>query len=161
MLTTNQPAPDFNLADQKGKMHQLADHKGKWLVIYFYPKDDTPGCTIEACQFRDNFPKFKKLGITILGVSIDKVTSHDKFVKKFNLPFTLLADPDKKMVADYQVWGLKEFMGREYMGTIRTSYLINPEGKIAKVYDRVRPKHHVDDVLRDLEKLKAKQLFSK
>ncbi|MEK7649387.1 MAG: thioredoxin-dependent thiol peroxidase [Patescibacteria group bacterium] len=148
-LKEGSKAPAFNLPDQSGTNHSLKDYVGKWLLIYFYPKDDTPGCTTEACTIRDSFTDFKKSKIAILGVSTDSITSHEKFARKYQLPFPLLADTDKKMVEAYGVWGEKKFMGRTYMGTRRMSFLINPEGKIAKMYSEVKPKEHADQVLAD------------
>lgn len=153
-LKVNQKAPDFSLFDEEGKEHSLSDYLGKWVLLYFYPKDDTPGCTKEACAIRDNFPDFKKLKITVLGVSTDTVKSHRKFADKYKLPFTLLADDSKKLVNKYGVWGKKKFMGREYMGTLRTSFLINPFGKIAKIYESVKPEIHAEEVLKDVEVFK-------
>ena len=154
MLKIGSKAPDFNLPDKDGVMHKLADKKGEWVVLYFYPKDDTPGCTVEACSFRDNLPKFKKLGITVYGISADSQKKHQKFSDKFDLPFTLLADEEKKTVNDYGVWSLKKFMGREYMGILRWTFLINPEGKIAKIYENVKPTEHVDEILKDMKMLR-------
>ncbi len=153
MLKLNQKAPAFSLPDQAGNTHKLSDYKGKWVLLYFYPKDDTLGCTKEACSLRDNLPNFKKLKAVVLGASIDSVKSHDKFVKKYDLPFTLLADVDKKLVEAYGVWGEKSFMGRKYMGTNRMSFLINPEGRIAKMYEKVKPAEHAEQVLADLKQL--------
>lgn len=150
---TGTKAPAFTAPDQEGKTHSLKDYAGKWVILYFYPKDDTPGCTKEACAFRDGFSKFNRAGIKILGVSVDSVKKHAKFVEKYSLPFILLSDEDKKIVNSYQVWGKKKFMGREYMGTNRVSYLINPEGKIAKVYEQVKPEDHADEVLADVKTL--------
>ena len=144
-------APDFTLPDQTGKERKLSDYKGRWVLLYFYPKDDTPGCTKEACAIRDTYAEFKKVKAVVLGVSTDSVTSHAKFAKKFNLPFTLLADEEKKVAKAYGVWGKKKFMGREYMGTHRTSFLIDPQGMIAKVYVEVKPEMHAEEVLKDLE----------
>src|SRR3989344_3240945 len=127
-LKISQKAPDFVLLDQNGKKHKLSDYRGKWVLVYFYPKDDTPGCIVEACMIRDNFPDFKKLEATVLGVSVDSVKSHKKFVEKHELPFILLADEEKKTVKKYGVWQKKKMMGREYYGTIRSSFLINPKG---------------------------------
>ncbi len=146
-------APDFNLLDQAGQKHTLAQYAGQWVLLYFYPKDDTPGCTTEACALRDNLPQFKKLSCVVLGVSVDSEKSHAKFVKKYDLPFTLLADTDKTLVEAYGVWGKKKFMGREYLGTKRVSFLIDPQGKIAKVYEEVKPAIHADEVLADLAKM--------
>lgn len=144
-------APTFSLPDQTGKIHSLADYAGKWVLLYFYPKDDTPGCTTEACSIRDNWPKFKKAGVVVLGVSVDPVKSHAKFAEKYELPFTLLADEKKELVKAYGVWGQKKFMGRDYMGTFRTSFLIGPDGKIAKVYEDVKPADHAEEVLADVK----------
>lgn len=149
-------APAWKALDQDGKARSSKDYLGKWVILYFYPKDDTPGCTKEACSFRDGFSKFKRAGIEVIGVSVDSVKKHAKFVEKYTLPFTLLSDEDKKIVEAYGVWGMKKFMGREYMGTNRVSYLINPEGKIAKVYEQVKPDAHADEVLADVKGLKKK-----
>ncbi|MEI7512395.1 MAG: thioredoxin-dependent thiol peroxidase [Candidatus Uhrbacteria bacterium] len=153
MLNPGSRAPNFTLPDQEGKMHTLSDLKGKWVLLYFYPKDSTPGCTKEACTIRDHYDSFKDMGITVLGVSTDSVRSHAKFVEKYTLPFTLLADEDKTVVASYEVWSKKKFMGREYMGVLRVSYLIDPMGKIAKVYEEVKPADHAEEVLRDTKEL--------
>ncbi len=150
-LTIHSSAPAFTALDQTGKEHSLKDYQGKWVLLYFYPKDDTPGCTKEACAIRDTFPAFKKLSAVVLGVSTDSVKSHGKFVTKYDLPFTLLADEDKKIVEAYGVWGKKKFMGREYLGTMRTSFLINPQGKIAKIYEGVKPEEHAAEVLNDIK----------
>lgn len=150
VLKVGARAPDFTLHDQSGAAHTLSDARGSWVLLYFYPKDDTPGCTVEACTIRDQFPKFKKLGITVFGVSVDSEKSHAKFVTKYELPFTLLADVDKKVVRAYGVWGKKKFMGREYLGTMRTSFLIDPDGRIAKIYENVKPEKHADEVLLDV-----------
>jgi len=153
MLKEGQKAPAFALLDQNGTTHTLVDYQGQWVLVYFYPKDDTPGCTKEACMIRDNWPKFKELGIQVFGVSVDSPKSHAKFADKYALPFTLLADEDKKMVEKYGVWGEKKFMGRTYMGINRVSYLIDPQGKIAKVYPKVKPAEHAQEVLQDLQEL--------
>ena len=134
-------------------MHTLSQYRGQWVLLYFYPKDDTEGCTKEACAIRDDFPNFESLRVKVLGVSVDSVASHKKFADKYSLPFILLADEEKKVVALYGVWGLKKFMGREYMGTNRTSFLINPEGRIAKTYEKVQPAVHAQQVLDDLRTL--------
>ncbi|MBI2035239.1 MAG: thioredoxin-dependent thiol peroxidase [Candidatus Liptonbacteria bacterium] len=149
-LQIGKKAPNFKLLDQEGNEHALADYKGKWVLLYFYPKDDTPGCTIEACGIRDDFPKFNLLKIKVLGISADSVKSHKKFVKKYKLPFTLLADEEKKVLNSYGVWQKKKFMGREYMGITRTSFLIDPDGKIAKIYEKVKPITHTKEVLEDM-----------
>lgn len=146
-------APDFILPDQDGKIHRLSDYKGQWTLIYFYPKDDTPGCTKEACSMRDMMPDFKKLKLQVFGVSVQGVKSHRKFAEKYNLSFTLLADEDKKIVNKYGVWGEKSMYGRKYMGTFRTSFLINPKGVIAKIYEKVNPEIHAEEILEDLKTL--------
>ena len=130
LLEVGTIAPDFNTTDQNGNRVSLNDYKGKKVILYFYPKDDTPGCTKEACAFRDNFPKFKKLNVDVLGVSIDDEKSHKKFIEKYQLPFTLLADKDKKIVESYGVWGEKSMYGKKYMGTNRVTYLIDASGNI-------------------------------
>jgi len=154
-LSVGDKAPAFELPDQAGTVHRLQDYAGKWVLLYFYPKDDTPGCTTEACMLRDNYDSFKKIDAVVLGVSIDSPKSHGKFVTKYDLPFTLLADEEKKTVEDYGVWGLKKFMGREYMGTKRVSFLIGPDGTIAKIYEDVKPAAHAEEVLNDLKALKG------
>ena len=146
-------APDFKLPDQNGDVHELKDYKGKWVVVYFYPKDNTPGCTKEACNFRDNIKPIEKLNAEVIGVSTDTVKKHSNFVAKYDLPFTLLADEEQKMVNDYGVWGLKKFMGREYMGTNRMTFIIDPKGKIAKIYPKVKAATHGEEVLEDLKTL--------
>jgi len=150
-LTVGKKAPAFSLPDQDGKMHTLKEYAGKHLLIYFYPKDDTPGCTVEACSLRDNWNGFKKLKIAVVGVSADSAKKHKKFAEKYDFPFTLLADEEKKMIEAYGVWGKKKFMGREYMGIYRTSFLIGPDGKIVKIYEQVKPKDHAEEVLTDLK----------
>jgi len=147
ILKEGDKAPSFTAATSGGGKISLADFKGKNVVLYFYPRDDTPGCTKEACSFRDNFAEFKKRGAVVLGVSTDAVKSHDKFTEKFKLPFTLLADDDKKIVQAYGVWGEKKFMGRKYMGTHRVTFLIGEDGKIKKIWPKVKPDEHVAEVL--------------
>jgi peroxiredoxin Q/BCP len=146
-LKEGDDAPDFSAPTNGGGNVALADLNGKNVILYFYPRDDTPGCTKEACAFRDHFAEFKKKGAVVLGVSIDPVKSHDKFVKKFKLPFQLLADEDKKIVEAYGVWGQKSFMGRKYMGIHRVTFLIGPEGKIRKIWPKVKPEEHAEEVL--------------
>jgi peroxiredoxin Q/BCP len=146
-LKEGDPAPDFSAAANGGGKISLADYKGRNVILYFYPKDDTPGCTKEACAFRDGFSEFKKRGAVILGVSTDSVKAHDKFVEKFTLPFPLLADEDKKIVEAYGVWGEKKFMGRKYMGTHRVTFLIDGEGVIKKIWPQVKPDEHAAEVL--------------
>ncbi len=156
MLNIHDNAPNFSLSDQNGVVHQLTDNQGSWVVLYFYPKDNTPGCTTEACSFRDNWESVKARAV-VYGISTDTAESHLKFAKKFDLPFPLLTDPDKLAVKAYQVYAPKKFMGREFLGTHRVSYLIDPEGKIAKVYPNVQPAKHVAEILRDLDNLQKPQ----
>lgn len=151
-LKIGDKAPAFSLPDQDGTTHSLKDYKGKWVLLYFYPKDNTPGCTVEACTIRDTYGDFENMGTVVLGVSTDSVASHGKFAEKYDLPFPLLADEQKELVKAYGVWGKKKFLGREYMGTNRMSFLIDPTGKIAKVYESVKPPKHAKEVLEDLEK---------
>lgn len=138
---------DFSLPDQDGKTHKLSDYKGKWVVLYFYPKDDTPGCTKEACNFRDSFRELTKLGVQILGVSKDSVKSHKKFAEKYDLNFPILSDESKEVIKKYKAWGVKKFMGREFEGVLRTTYLINPKGNIEKIYEKVNPLIHSGEIL--------------
>ncbi len=154
-LSVNSIAPEFTLPDSEGKMHSLKDYRGKYVLIYFYPKDDTPGCTTEACSFRDNLPHFEQKGLTVLGVSADSAAKHQKFAAKYKLPFTLLSDESKEMLSAYGVWGKKKFMGREYNGIFRNSFLIDPAGKILKIYENVKPAEHVAEVLKDFTELTA------
>jgi peroxiredoxin Q/BCP len=140
-------APKFTVATSGGGKISLVDYLGKNVILYFYPKDDTPGCTKEACAFRDGFADFKKRGAVILGVSPDSVKSHDKFAEKFKLPFTLLADEDKKIVEAYGVWGEKSFMGRKYLGVYRVTFLIGPDGRIKRIWPEVKPEEHAAEVL--------------
>ena len=147
MLKEGDKAPDFNAKDQNGNDVKLADLKGQRVALYFYPKDDTPGCTKEACSFRDADDVYKSKGIKVLGVSTDSEKSHQKFISKFALPFDLLADTDKKIVEDYGVWGEKSMYGRKYMGTNRKTFLIDGDGKIVKIFDKVKVDQHADEVL--------------
>ncbi|HVZ48405.1 MAG TPA: thioredoxin-dependent thiol peroxidase [Gemmatimonadaceae bacterium] len=149
------PAPAFTLATDTGETVSLADFAGRTVVLYFYPKDDTPGCTTESCQFRDLFPRFARDKAVILGISPDSVKSHAKFKKKYDLPFTLLADEGHAVADAYGVWALKTFMGRKYMGVERTTFIIGPDGRVARVFEKVKPDGHADEVmvaLRDLAK---------
>jgi peroxiredoxin Q/BCP len=140
-------APPFTAQTSGGGSVSLADFRGKHVVLYFYPKDDTPGCTKEACAFRDTYGKFVDAGIVVLGVSTDAVALHDKFVQKYHLPFTLLADPDKKIVSAYGAWGQKSFMGRKYHGTYRVTFLIGPDARIQRIWPKVKPEEHPAEVL--------------
>lgn len=153
-IKVGQAAPDFVLPNQDGKKIKLADLLGEWILLYFYPKDNTPGCTKEACSIRDTMPQFEQKGLKVMGISVDSVESHKKFSEKLNLSFDLLSDDQKKVVRSYGVWGQKKFMGREFMGTHRTSFLISPDGKIAKIYEKVKPAKHAQQVLDDITQLK-------
>ena len=146
-LKEGDEAPTFTANANGGGRISLADFKGKNVILYFYPRDDTPGCTKEACAFRDHFAEFKQKGAVVLGVSVDPVKAHDKFVEKYKLPFTLLADEDKKIVQAYDVWGEKSFLGKKYMGLHRVTFLIGPDGKIKKIWPKVKPEEHVEEVL--------------
>lgn len=141
------PAPDFELLDDTNVSRKLSDFRGTKVVLYFYPADDTPGCTKEACNFRDDYSAYEKAGIQILGVSPDTVKSHVKFKQKFQLPFPLLADEGHEVCDLYQVWGPKKFMGKEYEGVLRTTFLIDENGQIVKVFEQVRPAEHSAEVL--------------
>ncbi len=147
VLSEGVKAPGFELQDSEGMIHKLSDYAGETIVVYFYPKDDTPGCTKEACSFRDSYADFKKAGVTIIGISPDKVESHKKFKEKYALPFTLLADPGHAVCEAYGVWGLKKSFGREYEGVFRTTYVIGPEGYIKRVFENVKPSDHSQEVL--------------
>ncbi len=144
-------APAFTTTNAEGTTVRLKDLRGQKVVLYFYPKDDTPGCTKEACSFRDTFSEFKKRGITVLGVSPDNEASHQKFAKKYKLPFTLLTDSDHAIADAYGVYGQKKFMGRTYMGVNRTTFLIDEKGKIKKVFAKVKPEEHATEVLEAFE----------
>lgn len=147
-------APDFSLQDQDGNTITLADYAGKWLVLYFYPKDDTPGCTTEACNFRDERDAIAGLGnATVVGISKDTVRAYKRFVEKYNLNFTLLSDPEHTTIEAYDSWKLKKFMGREYMGIERNTFIISPDGQIAKEYRGVDPKTHAAQIIADLKQL--------
>lgn len=141
------PAPDFTLPDETNTPHSLSDYRGHPVVLYFYPKDDTKGCTLEACAFRDDYSAYEDAGVVILGVSPDPPSSHAKFKSKYELPFTLLADTEQKVCELYGVWGRKKFMGREYDGVLRTTILIDPAGMILKVFENVRPANHSEEIL--------------
>jgi peroxiredoxin Q/BCP len=147
MLKEGSVAPNFAANDANGETVRLKDLRGQKVVLYFYPKDDTPGCTKEACAFRDAFTEYKKKGIKVLGVSVDSEASHKKFTAKYKLPFTLLADPDHSIADAYGVYGEKKFMGRTYLGVKRITFLIDEKGKIKKVFEKVKPEEHARDVL--------------
>lgn len=146
-------APNFSLPDQDGVVRSLADFAGSWLIFYFYPKDDTPGCTKEACNFRDNTIEFQKRGAVIVGVSKDSVASHKKFAEKYRLSFPLLSDEKLEVIKAYNAWGEKKFMGRTFAGVLRNTYLINRNGEIVKIYEKVNPLVHADEILRDIDTL--------
>jgi peroxiredoxin Q/BCP len=150
-IQANILAPDFSLTDENGTFHKLSEYRGKPLVLYFYPKDDTPGCTTEACGFRDQYQEYADAGVNVVGVSPDSARSHEKFKTKYHLPFTLLADEDHKVCEQFGVWGRKKFMGREYDGVLRTTFLIGPEGKILKVFESVKPDGHSTEILAALK----------
>lgn len=142
-------APNFKLPDQTGQFHELSDYRGQWVLVYFYPKDDTPGCTKEACEIRDAWSEFSKNNIKVFGISVDDVTSHKKFSSKYKLPFTILADDQKNAVKLYGVWVTKKFLGKTFAGTKRSSFLIDPDGVIVKIYEKVKPAVHATEVLND------------
>lgn len=150
MVQKGDTAPDFTLLDERGVPHTLSEYRGRWVLLYFYPKDDTPGCTKEACMIRDAFPRFEGVHAEVFGISKDSVSSHKKFSEKYKLPFHLLADPEGAVVEAYGAWGKKKFMGREYEGILRTSFLVNPEGVVHAVYEKVKPEIHAEQVLEDL-----------
>jgi thioredoxin-dependent peroxiredoxin len=149
-LTIGDRAPDFSVPNEQGETVALKDFKGKWVVLYFYPKDNTPGCNKEACAFRDNFDDFTGKNAVILGVSLNSAKDHTKFIEKFGLPFSLLVDEDTKLSTAYESYGLKKFMGKEYMGITRNTFLIDPDGKIAQIYLKVKPETHPLAVLNDI-----------
>lgn len=147
VLKEGSKAPIFKGVDQNGKNISLADYKGKKVILYFYPHDDTPTCTEQACNLRDNYTALVKKGYQVIGISVDSVTSHKKFEQKYNLPFPLVADEDKKIVDKYNLWGQKKLMGHTYMGTTRTTFLIDETGKIVKIIDKPTSKNHTEEVL--------------
>lgn len=147
MLKVGNSAPDFAAPDADGRTLKLSDFRGEKVVLYFYPKDDTPGCTKEACSFRDAFSKLKRAGIKVIGVSPDTPKSHEKFTAKYNLPFTLISDPDHKVAGAYGAYGEKKFMGRTYQGFLRNTFLIDESGRIKKIFEKVKPEQHAMEVL--------------
>jgi len=153
MLKIGNKAKDFKLPDQDEKTHKLSDYLGNFVLIYFYPKDDTPGCTKEACMLRDDFPNFKKIKAKILGISADSVKSHKKFAEKYNLPFTLLSDEKREVLEKYGAIKEKSMFGKTFLGISRISYLIDKEGKVAKIYLNVKPETHAKEVMEDLKNL--------
>jgi len=157
MLEQGEESPPFTLPNDEGAPVRLADFRGQPVVLYFYPKDDTEGCTKEACDFRDHWREFQRAGAEVLGVSPDSVASHRKFKAKFELPFSLLSDPDHQVALAYKAWGKKKMYGREYEGIMRTTVVIDPKGRIAKVFPKVRVKDHADEVLAVLKTLRAER----
>ena len=147
-------ATNFELPDESGLIHKLEDYKGKWIVLYFYPKDDTPGCTKEACNFRDALAELKEYGVVILGVSKDSIKSHKKFSEKYHLTFPILSDESTEIIKAYNAWGEKKFMGHEFEGVLRKTFLINPAGEIAKEYDKVDVTKHAQEIFEDVKCLK-------
>ena len=152
MISEGDAAPDFEARDAEGNTVRLSDLRGRKVVLYFYPKDDTPGCTKEACSFRDSFAEFGRRGIKVLGVSTDDEKSHRKFAEKYSLPFTLLADTDHAVADGYGVYGEKQFMGRKYMGVSRKTFLIGEDGRVVKVFDKVKVDEHADEVLKAFDR---------
>lgn len=157
MLENNSKAPDFSLPNQNGEICTLKEQKGKWVIVYFYPKDDTPGCTKEACAIAEVYKDFAKLGVTVFGVSKDSPAKHAKFAEKYSLPFTLLSDESTEMIQAYEAWREKSMYGKKYFGIVRITYIINPEGKIAKAYSKVTPADHALELLADVKTLVAIQ----
>lgn len=151
MLETGQLAPDFNLKDSQGNSVNLTDFADRWLILYFYPKDNTPGCTTQAKDFTADRDKFSLLGASIVGISTDSEQSHAKFSNKHNLSIALLSDPEHQVAEAYGVWQLKKFMGKEYMGIVRSTFLISPDRKIARIWTKVKVKGHVEEVFKELE----------
>jgi len=154
-LSVGDKAPNFTLPDQQGQEHTLSAYTGSPVVLYFYPKDHTSGCTTQACGFRDDYSAYEQAGVTILGVSPDSPKTHTNFITKHDLPFTLLADTEREVLKLYGAWGLKKMYGREYEGVLRTTFLIGADGKIAKIYEKVKPAAHSAEILADLKEMEA------
>lgn len=152
-LNVGDAAPSFALPDAEGKLVKLEDLQGKWVVLYFYPRDNTPGCTKEACGFRDAYADYQTSDVVVLGVSTDDAKAHTKFATKYDLPFPLLVDEGGAIASEYGSYGLKKFMGKEYMGISRSTFIIDPEGKLAKIYRKVKPEPHAQEVLSDIAEL--------
>ncbi len=155
MLKIGDAAPDFSAPDQYGKVRTLGEFNGSWLLLYFYPKDGTDGCTMEACELRDSMNDLRALGVSIVGVSADNEESHKKFSESYALSFPLLADTNKKIIESYGVWGEKTAPGKTYMGLLRTTFVIDPDGIIQKVYEKVKPDGHAEEILKDIKAIKA------
>lgn len=156
-LTEGQKAPAFTATDQEGNKFSLGDLKGKKVVLYFYPEDDTPTCTVQACNLRDNYSLLKKNGFVVVGISPDEVSKHQKFREKFNLPFTLLSDPGHKVIDKYGVWGEKNLYGRNYMGLHRTTFVIDEQGVIRKIFLRPKNKAHAEEIVKSMEEVKKQK----
>lgn len=154
-LAAGTPAPDFSLPDENGVVHRLSDYRGKVVVLYFYPKDDTPGCTTEACGFRDTYEEYRQADVPVIGISPDDSKRHLKFKTKYNLPFTLLADTDHQVCEQYGVWGRKKFMGKEYDGVFRTTFLIGEDGTILRVFENVKPDGHSEEILKAIGEIEG------
>ena len=154
-LAVNTKAPAFSLPDEAGKLRTDEEFRGRWFVLYFYPKDDTPGCTKEACGFRDAYNVFEKEHVSVVGISKDSPKSHSTFIQKYDLPFLLLSDESKATIQEYEAWGEKKFMGKSFQGVLRISYLIDPDGMIRKVYETVKPAEHAEEILNDVKELKS------
>lgn len=152
MLNVGDQAPDFTLKNEAGEDVTLSSFQGKPVILYWYPRDDTPGCTTEACSFRDAYGEFERAGAVVLGASTDDAKSHAKFKSKYNLPFTLLSDPDHQVAEQYGVWGKKKFMGREFDGINRVTYLIDEHGVVKQVWPKVKPEGHADEILAELQR---------
>ena len=150
MLEVGTKAPDFTLPDQNGDLHSLSEYRGKRVILYFYPKDNTPGCTKQACGFAERYPKFTDKGAVVLGISKDSVASHKKFEEKYGLPFTILSDPELVAIQAYDVWQEKKNYGKTYMGVVRTTYLIDENGKIVKAFDKVKAADNPEQMLGEL-----------
>jgi peroxiredoxin Q/BCP len=147
VLKAGDKAPEFALTDNEGKLHKLSDYQGQTIVVYFYPRDNTPGCTAEACSFRDAYADFREAGVEVIGISPDSEKSHSNFISKFELPFILLSDPDHSVCEAFGVWGPKKMAGREYEGVYRTTFIIGPDGVIKEVFEKVKPADHSQEVL--------------
>ncbi|WP_293178164.1 peroxiredoxin [Oceanithermus sp.] len=157
MISEGTKAPDFALPDQEGRIHRLSDYAGRWVVLYFYPKDNTPGCSQEARDFNALLDRFEAMDAAVLGVSKDSVESHRRFAEKLGLRFSILADPETEVIRAYGAWGKKKLYGKEYEGTIRSTVLIDPEGRVARVWPKVRVKGHAEAVLAELERLREER----
>jgi len=157
-LLLGQQAPDFSVINQDGEVRTLADYAKQWLLLYFYPKDNTPGCTVEAQVLRDAYKTLQEYDVEVVGVSKDSADSHKKFIAKQNLPFELLADTEHEMLKAYGVWKEKSMFGKKYMGIVRTSFLISPDGVIEKIYDKVKPATHAEEVLEDIRYLQSEHV---